>query len=263
MVLGVDLGGSSIKVVRFADGACEPLGRIPHGARGAPAVLGALLDAIPRTGEPVGLAVCGLVRGGSVVRSGNLDLRDAPLVALLEERGVKLAAFLSDARAVGLAALREEGEEPIRIALALGTGVGGTLIEGGRIVLDEGLGHGTLVPEPASAPCAIGHPSCLEAHLGAAALARALGVASPLEVDRRAEAGDAAARKLLHAAGALAGRALASRARGLRARLVVSGGVASSRALLEGLRSSAPGPVVLSRFEGYTAAVGAALACQA
>src|SRR5260370_14966924 len=109
-----------------------------------------------RPGEPTGLAVAGLVRGRRVERSGNLQLVDEPFADALEERlGRKLAAFMSDAHAVGRAALHEWGDEPVLIALALGTGVGGALIENGRIVRDERLGHGTLVSEPSSAPCAI------------------------------------------------------------------------------------------------------------
>ena len=84
--------------------------------------------------------------------------------------------------------------------------------------------------------------------------------ASVEELDRRAQAGDSSARTILEEAGALAARALAPLARGGRARLVLSGGVASSLSLQRGARESFPGPVVASRFGSFTAAAGAAFA---
>ncbi len=250
-----------MKVVSLEGEAVRPVARVPHSARGIEALVAAVAAAVPRPEQPIGLAVAGLVRGRSVVRSGNLGLADAPLAEAIERRlGVPLVAFVSDAHAVGRAALREAATEDIIIALALGTGVGGALIERGRIVRDEGLGHGTLAGEPAAAPCALGHDRCLEAHLGAAALARALSVPEAATVDRLAEAGDARARAVLESAGALAARCLAPLARGSSARLVLSGGVASSPSLLRGFRSSFPGEVVLSRHGSYTAAAGAAFA---
>ncbi len=249
MVLGLDMGGSSLKVVSFDGTNVLSSARIPHRARGLDEVVRVLEAAIP-PGETFGIAVAGLVRGGVVLRSGNLGLVDAPLRDALEARtGRKAEAFVSDAHATGRAALLEEASEEVVIALALGTGVGGALLERGAIVRDEGLGHGTDAGEVAPAPCVLGHARCLEAHLGAAALARAGGVARAEDCPP----------SVLRAAGELLGRALAPCARA-SARLVLSGGVAASSSLLLGASSTFPGPVVRARFGALTAAVGAALA---
>ena len=257
MVLGLDMGGSSLKVVSFDGTNVLSSARIPHRARGLDEVVRVLEAAIP-PGETFGIAVAGLVRGGVVLRSGSLGLVDAPLRDALEARtGRKAEAFVSDAHATGRAALLEEASEEVVIALALGTGVGGAVLERGAIVRDEGLGHGTDAGEEAPAPCALGHARCLEAHLGAAALARAGGVA-------RAEDCPPA---VLRAAGERLGRALAplvlhrsAHPALSKGRLVLSGGVAASSSLLEGASSTFPGPVVRARFGALTAAVGAALA---
>ncbi|HZU98507.1 MAG TPA: ROK family protein [Planctomycetota bacterium] len=249
VALGIDVGGSSVKVVRLEGERVTLLARIPHQARGLDALLEVLVR-VPITDGPLGLAVAGLVRADVVARSGNLGLVEAPLRAALEARlGRRLDAFVSDARATGIAALAEPDLPRRVVALALGTGVGGALIEEGRIIKDEGLGHGTLAPEDAPLPCALGHARCLEAHLGAAALARKGGAASAEELDRRAERGDERARAVLHDAGALL-------ARSFDGPILLAGGVAGSRALREGARAT------LSRFHPLTAAVGAALAAR-
>jgi glucokinase len=251
MVLGLDMGGSSLKVVSFDGTNVVSSARIPHRARGLDEVARVLAAAVP-PGETFGVAVAGLVRAGVVLRSGNLELVDAPLQGALEARtGRKVAAFVSDAHATGRAALLEQASEGVVIALALGTGVGGALMEHGAIVRDEGLGHGTDAGEEAPAPCALGHARCLEAHLGAAALARAGGVARVEDC----------APVVLKRAGELLGRALAPLIHPeSKGRLVLSGGVAASSSLLEGASSTFPGPVVRARFGALTAAVGAALA---
>src|SRR5262245_23110475 len=84
MLSGLDMGGSSLKVVSIEGTNVLSSARIPHAARGLEAVLSVLARALPE--GPSGVAVAGLVRGGVVLRSGNLGLEDAPLRDALEAR---------------------------------------------------------------------------------------------------------------------------------------------------------------------------------
>lgn len=276
--LGIDVGGSAVKLAVLAARELGPVQRVPHEARGLEAVVAAVarpgLARVQDTpGVPLGVSVAGLVRDGVVIRSGNLALADAPLRQALEAAlGRRVDAFVSDARALGHAARGERGDERARVALGLGTGVGGSLVVGGEIVRDTGLGHGVALAEVAREPCALGHPSCLEAFLGSRALAAeasALGLAveTAAEVDALARRGEGGARALLERAGERLARGvacvLAEAALGDEpALLALSGGVAASETLREATaRALGPGVrVILSRFGADAAVAGAALA---
>jgi predicted NBD/HSP70 family sugar kinase len=266
--VGVDLGGSSVKLAAWIDGTPRELGRFPHAARGME-VVSAVVEAVRRLPSehatlPLGVAIAGLVRGGIVRRSGNLGLTDAPVAeAIGHALGRPLAAFTSDARAFGRAAALEEGPEPVRLALALGTGVGGALLDSGEIVKDEGLGHGTFLARESAAPCAVGHERCLEAFLGAAALVRAgraagLEIESVLALDALAARGDERALDVLGRAGRDLAEGVGVILDGRDALVVLGGGVARSASILAAARAALPGVrVVTSRFGDHAAAIGA------
>ncbi len=283
--LGIDLGGSAIKVVVAEGGVLGEVVRFPHEARGLESVVRAVAQAFavacwqvrlsPRDELelPIGLAVAGLVREGVVERSGNLALVEAPLRDAVEKaRGRKLTAFLSDARSLGIAASIVMGPD-VRVALGLGTGVGGSLVVGGEIVRERGLGHGVLLKDVplATAPCALGHDACLEAHLGAAGLVASarkvgLGVATPRELDELASS-DERARAVLERAGQRLAQGVEkildeSGFLGREAALVLSGGVATSQKLRDAAADRLGGRVrvSLSRFGSDAAVAGAALA---
>jgi predicted NBD/HSP70 family sugar kinase len=169
--------------------------------------------------------------------------------------------FVSDARAAGRAALEETGVETWRLALALGTGVGGALVHEGSIVRDEGLGHGVTLKGVAPTPCPLGHASCLEAFVGTPALVRAakasgLDVSSAEELDALAH--DDRARAILAGAGERVAEAARFHFAGRPAMLVLSGGVACSSTLVAAVATRLAG-VRVSQFGAFTGAAGAAL----
>ncbi len=82
------------------------------------------------------------------------------------------------------------------VLLTLGTGIGGGIISGGKVLhgfvgMAGEIGHMTVIPE--GNPCACGSVGCLEKHASATAItamARMLGLGRPCDVQRRLRSGD-------------------------------------------------------------------------
>ncbi len=203
-VIGVDLGGTNLRVAAFADlavqarraqdrgvgGAVAPAASLkrPVGeARGVEAVLTALTGAIdevlaaagvdPGADVAVGIGLAAMLadRQGTVARSPHLDGTDVAF-------GPALAARLGPRRTLGVyndvnaIAYGEyglgagAGARDVLVAF-VGTGIGGGLIVDGRLV--EGatncageLGHVKVALGPDAAPCACGGRGCVEAYVG-------------------------------------------------------------------------------------------------
>lgn len=216
-VIALDLGGTTLKAgLVDRDGRTlvarrRPAGR-EHGPEAVVAGLLAVVDeltAAAREGglapAAVGLVVPGIVdeAAGVAVLSANFGWRDMPLRALLEQRTGLPVAFGHDVRAGGLAegalgAARGAGDF---LFLALGTGVAGAAMLGGRPYEGGGfageIGH--VVVEPGGRLCGCGARGCLETVASAAAIAAryaersAAAVVTADEVARRVAAGDLAA----------------------------------------------------------------------
>lgn len=245
-VLGVDIGGSSAKIVlvpRAADGALgEPVEqvrwRLSPGA-GVPA----LLDELTRVAGPVdvgavGLSVPGVVdpSGSHVVRSTNVPWLEGPdlLPAIAGALGAPVA-LVNDGEAFAVAEARlgpGTGRDDV-LVLALGTGVAAAHVVRGRVhrgahgAAGE-LGHLSL--DPNGPPCSCGQRGCLETSIGAANLARrwaavggpAGGDAETLAVAARA--GDAVATVVVERANHALARALLHAVTLIDPGLVVVGG---------------------------------------
>jgi glucokinase len=211
--LGLDLGGTNIKwaVAERADGRWTALDRgqveTPI-ADGESAVVGRLAS--------VGREALARWPGVSTVGIGVPGLYDAAAgttrflvnfpggwhgVAVGGPVGgaLGLPAFLiNDARAFGLAELRVgagRGASSM-IGLTLGTGVGGVVAVGGRVVFGHDgtageIGHQTI--EPDGPWCNCGNRGCLEAFTRADQVAAACGAATAREAVARARAGEARA----------------------------------------------------------------------
>lgn len=155
--------------------------------------------------QPVaaGVSVPGLVdeRTGVGMFASNLGWRDAPIRELAERALGLPVAFGHDVRAAGdaehrLGAARGYGDV---VVLAIGTGIAGALVLGGRPYAGGGfageLGHS--LSDPDGERCACGARGCLETVASAGAIARrytaASGIAVPgaREVLAAAQAGDA------------------------------------------------------------------------
>jgi glucokinase len=125
--------------------------------------------------EGVGLGVAGLVQvaSGTLVEAPNLSSSwlALPLRRYLENRWKKAVRVDNDAHVILLGEVvygKAGGAEPV-VLLTLGTGVGGAMMVGGRLVRGHNgmageWGHAVLVPD--GAPCRCGRRGCVEAYLG-------------------------------------------------------------------------------------------------
>jgi glucokinase len=212
--LGLDLGGSKIKVAVVEEGDAGPprvVAReaVATEARRGPAgvverLAGVGRDALDRHGP---VAACGLglpgvwdEDDGRAVLLPNLpgDWNGVPVQAPLVGALGRPVALINDARAFSLAesllgAARGLGTV---VCMVLGTGVGGGVVVDGRLLRGTGtageIGHQTVLE--GGPPCGCGNLGCVEALTRADVFARCGGQATAQEVYAAARAGDATAR---------------------------------------------------------------------
>lgn len=189
-VLAFDVGGTDVKsAVITADGEVRDVRRTPT-PRSDDDPAGALVDGIAtlvkaRTAEDpslsptaVGLVVPGIVdeATGVGVYSGNLGWRDVPLAHMLAAETGLPVGFGHDVRAAGRAELELGAARGLSdvVIIAIGTGIAGALVVGGRPVVGGGfageLGH--TLADPDGDPCVCGARGCLETIASAGAVAR-------------------------------------------------------------------------------------------
>ena len=283
--LGLDLGGTNIKCAVVADGPrVLATDTCANGAADGPDAVLARIAELGRAtaapyGEPVtaGLALPGhfdAERGTGVLLPNLLgDWVGRPIAGPVGERLGLPVTLVNDVRALTLAELRVGAGRGARdlVCIALGTGVGGGVVIGGRLHLGRGhageIGHTTVDPD--GPPCGCGNRGCLDRMAGADAIATAAGQPSVAAAAEAARAGDATARAAFAQAGEYVGRVLAGAVVLLwPERIVVGGGVADAGdLLLEPLRAElrlraavAPEvPVARAELGPYAGAVGAAL----
>ena len=283
--LGLDLGGTNIKCAVVADGPrVLATDTCANGAADGPDAVLARIAELGRAtaapyGEPVtaGLALPGhfdAERGTGVLLPNLLgDWVGRPIAGPVGERLGLPVTLVNDVRALTLAELRVGAGRGARdlVCIALGTGVGGGVVIGGRLHLGRGhageIGHTTVDPD--GPPCGCGNRGCLDRMAGADAIAGAAGQPSVAAAAEAARAGDATARAAFAQAGEYVGRVLAGAVVLLwPERIVVGGGVADAGdLLLEPLRAElrlraavAPEvPVARAELGPYAGAVGAAL----
>jgi glucokinase len=168
----------------------------------------------------IGVAVPGNMDDGMIVNANNLPtLEGFPIRDRLEESLETAVLLENDANA---AALGEKWMGAGRdvddlVLLTLGTGVGGGIVSGGRILrgfrgMAGEVGHITVVPN--GNPCGCGNRGCLEKHASAQAVSvmarlSGLGDLTSEECFRLAESGDEKAQAIFAAMGEALGIALA------------------------------------------------------
>ncbi len=176
-----------------------------------------------------GIGAPGPLDGDSLLTPPNLPgWADFPLRGELSRRlGVETVLERDS-----IAALRGEcwrggarGEREV-LLLTLGTGVGGAVMSGGKILRGRDgmageLGH--LIVEPEGPACASGHRGCLEALIYVASLVRREGM-PPEELFARAEKGDPRARLQVEKMARYLGIALASLVHIFNPALILIGG---------------------------------------
>ena len=251
--LGLDLGATNIKwaIVEHATGEWRVLdqGQTPtHADEGSAQVIGRLADAgreaiAKHTGVvSVGIGVPGLYypeRGATRFLVNMPDDWDMVPVAPFVGRELGLPTqLINDARAFGLAEHRlgaGRGADTM-LGWTLGTGVGGVIVVGGRVIQGHDgtageMGHQTIDPDGPS--CGCGNNGCVEAFVRADRIAEACASATVEEAVERARAGDAVALAGLADAGRYLGIGIANMIVVLSPdKVVIGGGVAAALDLL-------------------------------
>lgn len=179
VVLGVDVGGSSIKWAALARGERISGGEEPTSRSGPSGLLDQILNIIRQVRpEAVGLAVPGPVATDGSFRfvpnlsgdwsAGDFDSR------LRRDSGLPLTV-LNDAHAHALAEAHTDPGLGDAALIVLGTGVGGALLLDGHLHLgrDGRAGEfGHIVVQPDGAVCPCGDRGCLEAYASVSAMTR-------------------------------------------------------------------------------------------
>lgn len=221
--IGIDLGGTKIEGVLFAaDGRALERRRVPTPRDDYDATvretcaLILALDALAGETPPVGIGMPGSVssRTGAMKNCNSTCLNGRFFARDVGARLGRPVATANDADCFALSeAVDGAGADAQRVfGVILGTGVGGGIVEGKRLLAGpNGLcgewGHnllpaeGRIRPGPAR-PCFCGQTDCIEQYLSGPGLSTthrlATGAAlEPARIDELARAGDAAARETL------------------------------------------------------------------
>jgi len=187
--IGVDLGGTKVEVAAVDAGGTilQRLKQPTHVETGPDSIMAAIAAMIKQVREHgpqtppagVGVGVAGQVNAATgVVRfAPNLNWREVPLQDRLQTDLTLPVGVTNDVRAATWGEWRHgagQGAEDL-ICLFIGTGIGGGVVSGGRML--EGatntageLGH--ITTDLNGPPCTCGHRGCLEALAGGWAIAR-------------------------------------------------------------------------------------------
>jgi glucokinase len=248
--LGLDLGGSYVKCAVLDGERVVATATAPNdGAGGEEAVLARVVSLGLETAAAHGrVATAGLglpghfdAAAGTGVLLPNLPgewVGREIAAPVAEGLGVPVT-LVNDVRALTLAEQRLGAGRGVRdlVCIALGTGVGGGVVIGGRLHLGLGhageIGHTTVVPD--GPLCGCGNRGCLDRVAGADAIAADAGTPDVFAAVAAAEGGDERARAAFERAGRYAGLAVAGAVVLLwPQRVVVGGGVAAAGELLIG-----------------------------
>ena len=186
--IGMDLGGTNLRAAAIDQSGTllEKISGATKFEEGRDAVIGDIVAAISKLREThgaeglrgIGVGVPGFIRmkEGLITNSNNLPyLENVPIRDVLSAKLNTRVILENDANA---AALGEKWMGAGRdvddlVLLTLGTGIGGGIISGGRIVrgsvgMAGELGHISVVPN--GNPCGCGNQGCLEKHASATAV---------------------------------------------------------------------------------------------
>lgn len=183
--LGIDIGGTKI-----AGGVVSPEGELlqrvekPTHAQDPDAIVATIRDIVeslqgPEHSPAVGVAVAAFLdaKRETLYFSPNITWKNFPLKAKLQDALGRPVTLENDANAAGWAEYRfgaAKASESM-IMLTMGTGVGGAIVEGGRLMVGGfgaagELGH--IVIEPGGLRCGCGNNGCLEQYASGTALMR-------------------------------------------------------------------------------------------
>lgn len=187
LYVGIDVGGTNLKAGLVDEtGKILAVERTPLDFQGAEQFAETLaelaLAVIKRGGvevsdvEYVGVGIPGAVKGGDILYTCNIPLKDVPLSDLFR-RKLDLPLLLgndADCAAVGewLCGAGRGAEN--FVVVTLGTGLGGGLVLNGKLYSGGGMAGeiGHMVIQQGGAPCNCGRRGCWEAYSSATGLIR-------------------------------------------------------------------------------------------
>ncbi len=215
MAIGIDIGGTNLRAALLS-GSGEILRRVSEDSAADPeVVLGRIVDMVSRLNgaevAAIGVGVPGRVdaRRRAVLSGGYVDLASVALTPRLENMAGKPVVVDNDCN-MALAAEMTLGAAAGRgnvVMFTIGTGIGGAVAEGGRIVRGGAtagqLGH--IGVDLAGELCKCGRRGCVETVSSGTALGRHIaraGLGADVTAEQllaRAAAGDPVARGILDA----------------------------------------------------------------
>ncbi|PZV21343.1 MAG: glucokinase [Leptolyngbya sp.] len=243
-VIGVDLGGSAIKLGRFTQaGDCLADLTVPTPQPSTPAAVieamaAAIADLDPdREAVAIGVGTPGPADAGGRMARVAINLagwHDVPIADALEAKTGRPVTVANDANCAGLgeAWLGAGRAYKDLIVLTLGTGVGGAIVLDGRLFVGRNgtageLGLITLNPE--GPPCNSGNQGSLEQHCSVQAILRETGL-TPAALFDQAQAGNGEAISFWQTYGRWLGAGIASLVYVLTPEAVIVGGGISAAA---------------------------------
>jgi glucokinase len=252
MILGLDIGGTSLKLGAWEQAIGDTGGHMPRLAwwpdlpvpdtsvpeEVADGIGKLVQEHLPQLGgkpTALGIGSCGLIAGGVIFQSPNTPWDHVELGPLLKERLGLPVYLINDADAFLIHALRsEEGaEDASAIGITLGTGLGmavwlqGRLLAGGTGISPEG-GHITIALD--REPANTGIPGSFESLVSADAVMRYYAAAGGTQSDdphalaEAAQQGDRAARQAWLEFGRYLGAGLGSLVNLFSPRYILIGG---------------------------------------
>ncbi|MBW4516678.1 MAG: ROK family protein [Timaviella obliquedivisa GSE-PSE-MK23-08B] len=236
-VIGIDLGGTAIKLGRFdRQGNCSQSLTIPTPQPPQPeAVLAAMVRAIAQLNALTVVAI-GVGTPGPADAAGRIAIYainlggwiNIPLADWLEAKTGKPTVIGNDANCAGLGEYWVGAGQPFKnlVMLTLGTGVGGAVILNGNLFVGRAgtageLGLITLNPD--GAECNSGNHGSLEQHVSVRAIRRRTGLDAE-ELGRRATQGNQEAIAFWQSYGRELGTGIASLIYVLTPEAVIIGG---------------------------------------
>jgi len=243
-VIGIDLGGTAIKMGRFNEqGHCLRSLTLPTPQPAYPkTVLAVIVEAIAQLDPDHQSGAIGVGTPGPADAAGriariaiNLEgWRDIPLADWLEAETGKPTIVANDANCAGMGEHWLGAGKPFRnvIMLTLGTGVGGAVILDGKLFVghDGTAGElGLISLNPEGATCNSGNRGSLEQYVSVRAIRRRSGL-EPHELGEKAKAGDGEAIAFWQSYGRDLGVGIASLLYVLAPEAVIIGGGVSASA---------------------------------
>lgn len=193
--IGIDIGGTRLRAARVANGVIEARASQPS-SPDARVVLSRVLDLVAKVRTPevmaLGIGVPGQVHAHTrrILSGGYVNLSGSDFAAEVEAATCLPVAIENDATMALLGEAAHGAAKGLQnvVMLTIGTGIGGAILDGGRVVRGSGaagqLGH--LCVDPAGRTCVCGRVGCVETVSSGTAFATHLAEAG-LPADTRAE----------------------------------------------------------------------------